>query len=116
MEEKRSFTVPIVAALLLLLPGLYVGAYYATVERRGIFTDDTMSEDWKPKYRIGEVFPATSTIGRCFYPIHQIDRWVRRDYWESVRHLVNESRDVTFSQNPWPDESPPRNGTVDSLP
>lgn len=81
MEEKRAFTGPIVAALLLLLlPCLYVGAYYTMVKRSFPNFPDGRGPryhlEWVPSYSVGG-----GMFGSVVYPIYQIDRLIRPSYW-----------------------------------
>jgi len=57
--------VPIIAAILLCLPVVYVGSYFALVTPR---TADS--------YRIGGTVAA-----RCYWPLEQLDRRYRKDEW-----------------------------------
>jgi hypothetical protein len=79
---KRRSAVPIIVAILLLLPILYVGTYCALVQRvyfsatyngeEGIFV--------AADYRLGG-----SRIGRAalvFWPLEQIDQTLRPGAWE----------------------------------
>ncbi len=76
MGQKRSFTVPIVVALvLLLLPSLYVGVYYAMVDYEATISLGRV--EWTPTYSLGG-----DTAKVVFSPVHWIDRKVRPDYWE----------------------------------
>jgi len=65
--ENRSNTVPMLAAIVLLLPLVYVGIYLALV---------TPAEVFDPPYRCGG---RASEI--VFAPLEYIDRRVRPDAW-----------------------------------
>jgi hypothetical protein len=85
MDKPRSFA-PIIAAVLLLLPVLYVGSYLALVVPEGkpadrVFRENghTVIETYLTPYRFGGKFSE-----RIYWPLEQIDRRVRQDAWESV--------------------------------
>jgi hypothetical protein len=66
-------------AILAILFGLYVGSYYALVNRDGAFSNGMWGEleiRSVPRYRIGG-----EALSRFFFPIHQIDRKCRTDFW-----------------------------------
>jgi hypothetical protein len=67
---KESQSTAGVAAALLLLPVIYVGGYLALLhpEERAIGRD--------AYYRVGG-----KSAAWVFYPLHQIDRRLRPDYW-----------------------------------
>jgi hypothetical protein len=74
----KRHTAPIVAAVLLLLPVLYVGSYLALVVPQGRMVMET-----KPnihfkiyQYRFGGEFPHY-----FYWPLQQIDRKVRPAAW-----------------------------------
>jgi hypothetical protein len=79
MEERRSYSLPVLFAVLLLLPVLYIAGYLAllspqpgSINWAGI----TVAERRVAGYRWGgqkaEVF---------FRPVHEVDRLVRHNYW-----------------------------------
>lgn len=111
-KRKRSFNVPIVASLLLLLLlSLYVGAYYATVSP-GIGFWDEEYYCWTAQYSISEEFYRWDSVPyKFFYPVHILDRKLRPEYWEIHPALPTYDRlpyDVPASSS--------GDGTVDSLP
>jgi hypothetical protein len=76
-----------VIGFLLLMATLYIGSYYATVQRYvydapAIFElpDGSLAVGWfaTPKYCIGE------ESALFFRPMHQFDRLVRPGFWESI--------------------------------
>jgi hypothetical protein len=79
MTDRRSNAAPIaIAAILLLLPCLYVGSYAALVRRVSLEYDRrtpgriALRED----YRVGR------SVAKHFYaPANWADRRIRRDYW-----------------------------------
>ena len=78
MDKPRSFA-PIIAAVLLLLPMLYVGSYLALVTPGG--TPFVIAPKGQPvtawaNYR---AYPDVSAV--VFWPLEQIDRRVRPDAW-----------------------------------
>ena len=89
MEEKRSFAVPTVVALvLLLLPSLYEGAYYATVGK----AESKSSGKWKPWYSVGG-----NAAEAFFYPVHWVDRKVRPGNWgDDDDWMPKADRDLSF--------------------
>jgi len=73
--KKHRVVAPIVAAILLLLPVLYVGSYLALVEpgpRNG------WGNARYRTYRVSDEFCV-----RFFWPVEQIDKRVRPRAWES---------------------------------
>ena len=99
MEEKRSFAVPILAVLLLLLAlSLYVGSYMATVNR--VYYVTAVGDlEVTPDYTRLAGMPARW----CFFPVYWLDRKVRPGYWNPEFECANE---VVISDD----------GTVDRLP
>jgi hypothetical protein len=83
----KKHAAPIIAAILLLLPVLYVGSYLALVVPTGIPIQDKISAEWVATsyYRVG----GTSSA-RFFWPLEQIDRRVRPNSW--LRGLFNDHR------------------------
>jgi hypothetical protein len=77
MTKPRSFA-PIIAAVLLLLPVLYVGSYFAMIVPRGSWTAIISSTCPVPRYRVGGVW-----LERFFWPLEQIDRKLRPRAWEA---------------------------------
>jgi hypothetical protein len=81
MERKRDITAPVgIAVVLLLLPVLYVGSYYAlVVPTQGSFLGSArhpVSAEMFPDYRI------VGRYGDSFYkPIHNMDRELRPATW-----------------------------------
>jgi hypothetical protein len=76
-------TAPIIAAslaALLLLFGAYMGSYYAMLRSAAKDGDSNGRPvgDWWPVYRI-EARP----VRYFMWPAHQLDRLIRRDYWEA---------------------------------
>jgi hypothetical protein len=74
-QERRSFAL-LVGTLLLLLPALYVGSYYALVEQY------LTGPGWhqlhrEPRYRYIDCEP----VRLLYRPMYQIDRQVRPAYW-----------------------------------
>jgi len=66
--------------ILLLLLAVYVGTYFATVQRRPV--GETVR--WEPDriYLAVEQEPAYQFGGNTFFePLHRIDRMVRANYW-----------------------------------
>ncbi len=75
MKRHRILTVVVV---LLLLPAVYVGLYYATVEK-GFFVATSPGPllSWWPEY-CGSRSKVVQTI---FSPAHTLDRILRPDHW-----------------------------------
>jgi len=82
MANRRS-AAPIIAAVLLLLPVLYVGSYLALVRPPGVFAvrvnKGIMTGSYFECYRCGG-----EVTGRVFWPLEQIDRRVRPGAWNSA--------------------------------
>ena len=77
MNESRSWSAPVVAALLLLLPLGYIGSYYCLVDtdRGGYIGCGPNMPDLR--YRI-----CPELCGKFFWPVEQVDRKLRPDAWE----------------------------------
>jgi hypothetical protein len=79
MNDRRSNAAPIaIAALLLLLPCLYVGSYFALVKRvdMGSLFAPVDEIPVPASYRLG------GEAAKLFYaPANWADRRVRRAYW-----------------------------------
>jgi hypothetical protein len=75
----------------LTLVGLYVGAYYALVQRQGYFSETpsgttfSILPGYGPLPHCGRFHPVTRPL---FWPIHQIDRRLRPGEWESPPYPV----------------------------
>lgn len=107
MEEKRSYAVPVIAGVLLLLPCLYVGSYYALVEPTSILSLSYDDVTFLPYYSVGG-----ETAKAAFYPVHRLDRLVRPSHWQ-----IDPSRiGVDFDFNIDEPDSPADDPTVDCLP
>jgi hypothetical protein len=83
----KRHAAPIIAAILLLLPVLYVGSYLALVDPEGnpmygSFTDFSVKK-YLGHYRYGGRWSAN-----VFWPLEQIDRKVRPGAWEPL--LIND--------------------------
>jgi len=78
MIPTRS-AVPIFAAVLLLLPLLYVGSYLSLVVPGGDYLEPTAGA-WADVrfYRAGEGLSEW-----FFWPLEQIDRMVRQERWDN---------------------------------
>jgi hypothetical protein len=68
IQQMKKHAAPIIAAILLLLPVLYVGSYLAMVVPQA---------DVNAPYRIG----GTNTA-KCFWPLEMIDRRLRPKNWD----------------------------------
>jgi hypothetical protein len=79
MSKPRSFA-PIVAAILLLLPVLYVGSYLALVNPEGLMIAEEsaggMAFGKVYHYRVESDWPAV-----FYWPLEQVDRQVRPASW-----------------------------------
>jgi hypothetical protein len=71
MKAGRYLTMAL--AVLVLLPAVYVGAYYALVEPMELL----WSRGCFAHYRFGG-----ETAERIFAPMHRADRWLRPGVWE----------------------------------
>jgi hypothetical protein len=69
---------PIIAAVLLLLPVLYVGSYLALVHPEPRIVRLRFAQPSIIHYRIDSAWPA-----RFFWPLEQFDRKVRPGAWKS---------------------------------
>lgn len=92
MKEKQShavlITVAVVVLLLpLILPVLYFGAYYLTVERQAyavrhaVYETDVyniyVERAYRPKYII-----EGKSVSWFFGPAHRLDTELRENYWD----------------------------------
>jgi hypothetical protein len=83
----KKHTAPIIAAILLLLPVLYVGSYLAMVK-----PPDTRQKSFQflggcyRTYRIGG-----RSSERFFWPLEQIDRKLRPGAWNRFSSLYDEA-------------------------
>ena len=79
LMDKRRSAAPIIAAVLLLLPVLYVESYFALVVPRGIDQPEP-ADPWaippEVHYRVGGTVSAT-----IFAPLEAVDRRLRPDAW-----------------------------------
>jgi hypothetical protein len=78
MNDHRSNAAPIaIAVLLLALPCLYVGSYFALVQRdRSLLPRENL-------WQYGEQYYAGGYAARVFYkPINWIDRRLRPSHWD----------------------------------
>jgi hypothetical protein len=85
--RERGSSLPLLAALLLLLPLIYVGAYAALLTpapRLGMCRDGICRERRWPAYRLGG-----DTAAKVFWPLYNADRQLRQVYWEE--ELARES-------------------------
>ena len=76
--RKPGFVLPVAVTLAVLL-GLYVGAYYMTVEP--LLLERTSLGTTNPVVAVANYrrFPA---LGTLFSPIHWLDRRIRPHVWE----------------------------------
>jgi hypothetical protein len=73
----KRHAAPIIAAILLLLPVLYVGSYFAQVMPWGtIDPPNSRGEYIKRHYRYSQ------RLALLYWPLEQIDRKVRPGAWE----------------------------------
>ena len=103
MEEHKS-SVPVVAAVLALLPCLYLLSYALMLtpvragRMSGVGAQAEYYHVWDPAYRIES---ESGWIGTLFVPAHVIDRSLRRDYWSSFQRYYpnpSSSAGLTTSQ------------------
>ncbi len=94
---------------MLLIPSLYMGAYYALLEPTSVFSLAYDGTGFKqmPDYSIGG-----EGVQTFFNPIHCLDRLVRPSHWQ-----IDPSRiGVDFDFNIDEPDSPSDDPTVDCLP
>jgi hypothetical protein len=89
MKRECGLAVGVFLAIL----ALYVGAYYATVDRVGMLTRDSFSS---PKIVTGIVTGPTYRFAgdSLFLPMHFLDKHLRYDYWGGDTGIVVISREV----------------------
>jgi hypothetical protein len=108
MTSMRKHAAPIIAAILLLLPVLYVGSYlslvtpgYKTIQQiNSHYSSDTGEtvelveperiDETYQKYRIERPW-----IAKVFWPLQMIDRQVRPDSW-GPKELAGPERRVRY--------------------
>jgi hypothetical protein len=94
----KKHTAPVLAAILLLLPVLYVGSYFVLVVPRGRMPKSTAVASMfaspggiiKPTHY--RVYPSLSA--KFFWPLEQIDRKVRPGAWP--RRLADPYENSTY--------------------
>src|SRR5262245_55356909 len=84
----KRHAAPIIAAVLLLLPVLYVGSYLALVRPSGaprviLISGTTRFQISGNNYRF-----ASKELAKLFWPLEQIDRKVRPGAWETNRERL----------------------------
>lgn len=96
MIEPRSWSAPIVAALLLLLPAVYAGSYYCVVDTDRGGPSWCNLGPWSQtdlRYRV-----APEVCGRLYWPIEQVDRKLRPEAWEDpLIKLIT----ISIEPEPW---------------
>lgn len=94
----KKHAAPILAAVLLLLPVLYVGSYLALVDPRGVIIPDPSDpynyNGWIKNYRVGN-----SLCKQIYWPLEQIDRKLRPGSWESASSLINHHRSLQIQKS-----------------
>jgi hypothetical protein len=80
----KHHTAPIIAAILLLLPVLYVGSYLAMVMPKGVLIPMGTTRDGTRFFYLTEQHYRFAAPAACyvFWPLEQIDRKVRPGVWE----------------------------------
>lgn len=90
MDKPRSSAAPIFAAILLLLPVLYIGSYFALVIPAGKLPKSTIAASLfaSPQgiiqvshYRLMPAFAA-----RFYWPLEQLDRKLRPKAWREFKY------------------------------
>jgi hypothetical protein len=91
MTKPRSFA-PIIAAVLLLGPVLYVGSYLSLFDSRWQLRNKGVHEVWADgtpvDARTGPYRLGGTVVERFFWPLEQVDRRLRPEHWEEV--LISE--------------------------
>lgn len=85
MYKQRTYAAPIIAAILLLLPLLYVGVYLALVVPGGVLITGEALPGLPPpgSYRSDQNYRLGGTITQwIFWPVEQVDRSVRSTEWD----------------------------------
>jgi hypothetical protein len=80
MTKPRS-TAPIVAAILLILPVLYVGSYLAMVKPEGHMAFDEREIISETNFRWEHYRYGDSVTSWLYWPLEQIDRKLRPSSW-----------------------------------
>jgi hypothetical protein len=83
----KRHAAPILAAILLLLPVLYVGSYLVLAVPGGLIAVDAVTgKEWVYPHRHYRVDPRVELVAATvFWPLEQIDRKVRPGEWELER-------------------------------
>jgi hypothetical protein len=86
MNDHRSNAAPVaVTVLLLLLPCLYVGSYFALVQRDRLNSVAFVSDIGGSRFVITERYRVGGAAAKKFYaPLNWADRRIRRDKWHSA--------------------------------
>jgi hypothetical protein len=78
----KRHAAPIIAAILLLLPVLYVGSYLAlVVPGPAFYVSNSANGEKAHRFTGYRIYP--TACERIFYPLEQIDRTVRPGAWRS---------------------------------
>ena len=79
---------PIIAAILLLLPVLYVGSYLVVVEPEDRFLT-VPAENMKHRYIVGtsHYCGASTSIAKFYSPLEWMDRKIRPDAWKDYSRM-----------------------------
>jgi hypothetical protein len=85
MNDRRTNAAPIAIAVLLAVPLLYVGSYFALVEvSDGAILNTDNEWAWVEKYRVGTI------AARVIYkPLNWVDRQLRPSYWQTDVFVVD---------------------------
>jgi hypothetical protein len=99
MEDKRKVAAPVFVALILLMPFIYMGGYYALIRRSHIVSLDDPFEvgEYSEYYEFGN--PLAKIL---FHPMHLLDVKLRPAYWTRPAEyspLDEVVRDVLRKQN-----------------
>jgi hypothetical protein len=78
MKEKQSFAPVIMAAVLLLLPLLYVASYLVLVNRRAPVA---VSHASPPTYTVSHYRCGGTWAAGLYWPLEQVDRRLQPDKW-----------------------------------
>jgi hypothetical protein len=92
MEEKRSSLAPVVVAVLLALPVLYVGSYMSLVVPEGIVKTATVRGGGTAIYHSDEHYRVSGSLRASaawlFWPLEQVDRHWRPEPWDQSTTFI----------------------------
>ncbi len=78
MNSKQDLGIPIVMAVILLLPSTYAGSYFALVRTEPM----PMKCGLGPWPRVAKYSMGGRRARSIYAPINRLDRWMRPNHWQ----------------------------------